>query len=263
MALDFGPHPDVVYDRAPLLTVLTQIRFPPVLSLLSQAGLAGFQAALRHRYETLLPAERVANVAVGAQAIGIEAAAPVWRLTDKAGDWTVGLATDFVSLETRAYGGTDDFLDRLEEVLVALRATVRPADSLRIGLRKVNAISAPDPADSRSLVGMVRQELLGPLAVERFPAPISGAFSQLRFEDGLNNLVISYGANKPADEKLDFIIDSDYSTEQPYELAGDAAMLGLLRHFSAGSTSFFHWALEDGYKEQLGPQPRAVSRGST
>lgn len=256
MPLDFGPHPDVVYDHAPLVTVLTQIRFPPVLSLLSQAGVTGFQAALRRDYPTLLPAERTANVAMSSTAVDVEASAPVWRLTNKQRDWTVGLAVDFVSLETRSYAGTDDFLHRFSQVLKALRATIRPAESIRIGLRKVNAIRSPDNSDSRSLLGRVRPEMLGPLAVEHFPAPISGAFSQLVFEDGINMLVIRYGANKPADDRLEFIIDSDYSTDQPHSIDADEAMLALLRHFSAGSTSFFHWALDDEYKKTLGPRPR-------
>ena len=255
MPLDFGPHPDVVYDRAPLMTVLTQIRFPPVLSLLSQVGVTGFQAALRREYPTLLPAERSANVAVTDSGVGVEATAPVWRLTNDQRNWTVGLAVDFVSLETSSYVGIDDFLLRLARVLAALRATVRPAESLRIGLRKVNAIQAPSGSDTYSLVGRVRREMLGVLGVERFPAPIAGAFSQLVFDDGLNHLVIRYGA-KPADEKLQFIIDSDYSTNQPYKVEADESMLGLLRHFSEGTTSFFHWALEDDFRQSLGPRPR-------
>lgn len=259
MPLDFGPHPDVVYDHAPLMTVLTQIRFPPVLSLLSRAGVTGFQAAMRGKYPTLLPPERTANVAVTETAVGVEASAPVWRLTTDEGDWTVGLAVDFVSMETRSYAGIDEFLARLAEVLRALRATVRPADSLRIGLRKVNAIGAPDSVDTRSLVGMVRKEMLGVLAVERFPAPIGGAFSQLVFKDDLNQLVIRYGANKPTDEELQFIIDADYFTDQPFTVDGDESILGLIRHFSVGTTSFFHWALEDGYLETLGPRPRSTA----
>jgi uncharacterized protein (TIGR04255 family) len=254
--LDFGPHPDVVYDRAPLMTVLTQVRFPPVLSLLSRAGVTGFQEALRREYPVLLPPERVANVSMTDASVGVEASPPVWRMTDSENSWTVGLAVDFFSLETSAYLGIDDFLTRFQRILKALRATVRPAESLRIGLRKVNSISAPDVADTRSLVGMVREEMLGVLAVEKFPAPIAGAFSQLVFEDGLNQLTIRYGANKPNDEKLDFIIDTDYSTEQPYAIDADEAMVGLIHHFSAGSTSFFHWALEEAYKDTLGPRPR-------
>jgi uncharacterized protein (TIGR04255 family) len=261
--LDFGPHPDVVYDHAPLVTVLTQIRFPPILSLLSQAGATGFQAALRRDYPVLLPAERTANVAMSQTAVDVEASAPVWRLTNEQRDWTVGVAVDMVSLETKSYAGTDDFLERFAHVLKALRATLRPAESIRIGLRKVNAIQAPDSVDTRSLLGLVRPEMLGPLSVERFPAPIAGAFSQLVFEDGLNRLIIRYGANKPAEDRLEFIIDSDYSTDQPHQVDADDSMLGLLRHFSAGATSFFHWAVEDDYKNTLGPRPRATASEAT
>ena len=38
MALDFCTHEDVVFEDAPLVMVLSQIRFPPILSLMAAAG---------------------------------------------------------------------------------------------------------------------------------------------------------------------------------------------------------------------------------
>lgn len=254
MGLDFGPHADVVFDRAPLATVLTQIRFPAVLSLLAPAGLAGFQMGVREEYPTLLPTERSASVSIGVDKVGVEAAPPVWRLTDEGRKWTVGLAVDFVSLETSAYAGTDDFLARLTRVLKVLRRTIRPAESVRVGLRKVNEVQVPSARETQSLLGIVRAEMLGPLAVESFPAPISSSSAQLSFRDDFHTLAVRYGLSSPTEDVTNFVLDIDYYNEQPYTVDAADGLLGLLRYFSEGSTSFFHWALEDEYSSHWVPR---------
>lgn len=255
MALDFGPHDDVVFALAPLKTVLCQVKFPPVLALLAPAGVAGFQAAVRDEYPTLLPLERVANVSISPETFGVSPAPPVWRFTHADRQWTVGLSTDFISIETSAYIGIDDFLARLARVLRALRRTIRPAESTRIGLRKVNAVKVPDPTDTVSLLGIIRPEILGLLAVPKFPAPIAHYSSELIFQDDFSGLAVR-SALQSREEGLHFVLDLDYFTEQPHAVDADEGSLGLLRHFSDGATNFFHWAVEEDYKATLQPRPR-------
>lgn len=256
MALDFGEHADVVFDHAPLLSVLCQVKFSPVLSLLTQAGATGFQAGLRDNYPTFLPVERAANVVFGPEQVGVQTAPPVWRMTDDSGKWTVGLAVDFVSLETSAYTHVEDFLGRFSEILSVLRSTIRPSDSSRIGFRKVNGVDLPMPGRTESLVGVVRPEMLGPLGADEFPVPIANFVSQLEFSEfEFNHLVVRYGL-QTVESRQQYILDVDYFTERPYEIDAREEFLSLLRHFSEGITSFFHWAMDDDYKDSLGPRPR-------
>lgn len=257
MALDFGEHADVVFERAPLATVLTQVKFPPVLSLLAPAGVAGFQVAIRDEYPTLLPLQRAASVSITPESFGVDPLPPVWRFASEGSQWTVGLATDFVSLETTTYAGIDDFLDRLRRVLAALRRTIRPAESTRVGLRKINRIASPDPRDTHSLVGIIRPEVLGMLAVHRFPAPIVAHETSLVFQDDFAALHVRTSLHMPSPELTNFVLDLDYFTSQPYATDPSDGLLGMLRHLSDGATNFFHWALEDEYKSSLGPRARS------
>lgn len=256
MPLEFCQHQDVVFERAPLIRVLSQIRFPPVLSLLTVAGVTGFQTAIRERYPTMLPVESTTEVTPEPNA---ETQAPVWRFTDEERQWTVGLAVNFVSLETPSYSHIGEFLERFQYILSALHRTVRPADSRRIGLRKVNMFEVAG-RDTTALVGVVRRELLGPLGTETFPAPIAGYFSNLMFADEDNALVVRHGLAEDdkgnSGDVTKFVVDLDYFTERPQEVDGTEAVIGLLRHFSDGMTSFFHWAVEDDYKIELGPRDR-------
>jgi uncharacterized protein (TIGR04255 family) len=257
VALDFGEHADVVFERAPLATVLTQVKFPPVLSLLAPAGVAGFQAATRSEYPTLLPLQHAASISITPESFGIDPLPPVWRFASEDSQWIVGLATESVSLETTAYVGIDDFLDRFRQVLAALRRTIRPAASTRVGLRKVNYIPAPDPHDTHSLVGMIRPEVLGMLAVPSFPAPISAHETNLVFQDDFAAFNVRTSLQTTDAGVTNFILDLDYYTSQPYTTDAADGLLGLLRHFSDGATNFFHWALEDEFKASLGPRPRS------
>jgi len=258
VALDFGTHEDVVFERAPLVSVLTQIRFPPVLSLMSAAGVAGFQTAIRDSYPTMLPAQRTATIAMGEQTVGVEQKAPTWRMQSQDGNWTVGVAADFISLETPSYSSIDEFLARCAEVLRAIHRTIRPAASVRVGLRKVNLLRYD--GEQENLSSIVRPEVLGSLAVRDFPAPLTNYFSQFEFTEDDNKLVVRCGLVIHDDEP-GFLLDCDCFTERPYPIDGRDTLIGLLRHFSDGITSFFHWSIQDAYKRQLGPRPRGAGEG--
>jgi uncharacterized protein (TIGR04255 family) len=146
LPLTFPDHPDVVFERAPLLVVLCQVKYPPILSLLTAAGVAGFQEAIRDLYPVLQP-EAGAQIELGPGGLAVSEKSPVWRMSSQDESWRVSVATDMAALEAFSYTSIDDFADRLAYVLEALRRTVRPEPSTRLGLRKVNDIEHPDVAD--------------------------------------------------------------------------------------------------------------------
>src|SRR4051794_15514584 len=102
---------------------------------MTAVGISGFQTAIRDIYPTLLPPEQATDISFTPQAVGVKQSAPLWRMTDEAGQWTAGISVDFVSLETPSYSSIGEFLSRLNFILRALRRTIRPGDSVRIGLR--------------------------------------------------------------------------------------------------------------------------------
>jgi uncharacterized protein (TIGR04255 family) len=255
VALVFAEHEDVVFDHAPLVAVIAQVRFPPILSLLTPAGATGFQTLLRNDYPEF-KVDQQANVAVSERLVNVERRAPIFRLRSEDDRWTVSLAADFVALETATYRDFGDFLTRLSKVLDATCRTLRPARSVRVGLRKVNEIQKA--TTNVSWRTMINPELLGVVDEPTLPATLSLALSELHFEDGTNTLVVRHGLHP---ERADvYLLDQDYSTDAPYDLYPDGDMATLLQHFSDGMTSLFHWALQREFKSTLGPQPRNAGR---
>ena len=254
MPLDFGKHDDVVYKHAPLVAVLCQVRFSPILSLLTEAGLTGLQTLLRDRYPKF-EKDVETNVGLSNDGLKLERKAPLFTLTSEDGVWRVSIAVDFVALETPNYTNFGEFLLRMTEILDAVHRTLRPTSSVRVGLRKVNHLHSEAVTSPHEWSEIVNPVLLGALGCEEFPVAPVFALSDLRFQDGDNMLVVRHGLH-PENPAI-YILDQDYSTERPYDIDAPAEITNLLQHFSDGMTSFFSWGLTDKYKQTLGPEPRA------
>ncbi len=253
MALDFGRHDDVVFSRAPLQVVLCQIKFPPIYSLLSEAGVAGFQEAIRPLYPKANKSVD-AQVQMTDQQMSVTKSAPTFQFQPEDGSWTVSLSADFVSLETPQYRHFGEFVRRLDHILVALSRTVHPATANRIGLRKVNRLTDPEAAEPSHWEGLLKRELLGIVAAPSLPSRVAFTYSEVHFPDEDNVMVVRHGKD-PAEDQA-YVIDIDYYTERPYSLEDTKPALELLQHFSDGATSFFHWCLEPKLYAQLLPHPR-------
>ncbi|MGY1747153.1 TIGR04255 family protein [Blastococcus sp. SYSU D00695] len=253
MALDFGTHADVVFDRAPLQVVLCQIKFPPIYSLMGEAGIAGFQEAIRHLYPKTNKSVD-AQFQVSDQQMSVMQSAPTFQFQSEDELWTVSLSVDFIALETPKYSHFGEFNERLERILAALARTVRPAATTRIGLRKANRLLHPNVSRPADWTGLLRPELLGVVAAQELPTPVQFAFSELRFQDEDNFMVVRHGLDPAAEQA--YVVDVDYFTERPYSLDEAESAHSLLRHYSDGITSFFHWCLEPRMYDYLKPHPR-------
>ena len=84
---------------------------------------------------------------------------PVWRFLDTSRLWRFSLATNFVSLETRAYRNRKDFAKRVEYISSVLSDTIDYLHMSRIGVRYVDRIYSEEKL--RDIEKYVRPEILG------------------------------------------------------------------------------------------------------
>jgi uncharacterized protein (TIGR04255 family) len=163
----FGdPVEEVPLAAAPLIAVIAQVRFPPVVSVAREDFIGPFQERIRKTYPVLRQ-ELESSVVLTPQ--GVHAggdAAPVWRFLDNSDqpEWKVSLASSFVALDTSRYSSRADFLGRLHTVLDALAATVNPALCDRMGIRYVDRVLLEEPQDQ--LASLVKPEVLGVAGVD-------------------------------------------------------------------------------------------------
>ncbi len=249
----FVDHEDVVFTRAPLVGVVCQVRFQPILALLTKSGVIGVQEALRVGYPKFSRHDE-REIAVGPQAVQVADKVPVWRFVDDTERWRVSLAVDFFSLDTERYSDFGEFLERLRFVIIALRRTLRPSRSVRVGLRYVNHFSYEGLSSASEWKSLLRPEVVGMVGTDlnlEESQTVSG------LSEGDDKLVIRSGTVH--DEPLKFLLDMDCFTERELEIAPDGDLVDLVASYSESLTSLFHWAIQSDLREYLGPHPRGAA----
>ncbi len=286
MALAFGEHNDVIFKKAPLVTVLAVIRFEPVLSLMSEVGIVGFQEGIRSRYPHFSNKEsgeiQIENQQPNVRNINVRKVPPVWMMQDESNRWRVSLAADFIGFQTLTYRNFDEFLERLMDILAVLDRTVHVSNSTRIGLRKINILTHPNISSPQDWKELLRPELLGIAGIEH-PGQLSNHRSTTSIKDGhaqftiisgpicktesefiKNSLQLTPAAKSESlgsetnESLVDILFDLDYGTIAPCRVGNGEEISKVLKEFSSGITSFFHWSITQKYYDWLEPELRDI-----
>jgi uncharacterized protein (TIGR04255 family) len=263
------PFPDserVVYRRNPLIEVICQLRFPPILRIAAVPPME-FQERIRAEYPLL--SEQIPEINIQVPPEMPPAVADLLKGTLTKGKiigygfsssdekWKVTLTRDFLSLSTAEYTRWEHFREHLEGPLQALIAFYAPAFFTRVGLRYQDLIR-------RSALGL-------PLTTkwsELIRPPIAGVHGapalEGSIEESLGQVLISlpqyggrvrmnYGiveaANVP--EKC-FLIDGDYYSE---ERTRTDDVDRILAYFNKQSGRLFRWCIEERLQQAMEPQP--------
>ncbi|MCY4663142.1 MAG: TIGR04255 family protein [Acidimicrobiaceae bacterium] len=254
----FGVSPERILLRAdPLVRVLAQIRFAPVLSIREQSFIAPFQEAIRHAYP-LVEKEMQQHVAQGVGGELHLGESVLWRFSDAERNWQVTLAQDFVALDCSNYSDRTDFVHRLDETLQAVGAHVRPVLTSRIGVRYTNRLR--EKLDQ--LPDFVRPALLGLANANLGAGEVVNELTQAEFTMNAVNLQGRWGhlpanaTHDPSIEALDrrsWILDLDAYTAvtTPFDPKTCAEET---ERFAGIVYGFFRWAVSDEFLGAHGAQ---------
>ena len=257
------PPQEVPLKDAPLIRVIAQLRFPPILSIEKSDFVGSFQEAIRESYPILQP-EQTQGFAFSPQGVVPTAPQVTWRFVDTADNWNwrVSLAPNFLALETTAYLSRRDFLKRLEDVLIALNESFKPASIERFGLRYIDRIIGQNLQDISSLV---KPEIAGMMAAN-FREYIHQTINESLFTipGGGEQIVARWGA-MPAGSTFDpeaieavtdpsWILDLDMSLSKNRDFCVEELMIEA-QHFAERIYTFFRWAVEDDFLRRYGGKP--------
>lgn len=160
MPLQGPPPAEIALPRAPLVSVVAQVRFQMHLPIRDPQRVAAFQEAIADRYPHLEPQN--VNVMMLSMQAPQQMVQPEfvihWRFSDLERNWRITLTPEFITLDTRAYQNRADFSERFEEILQALEDTLRPRLITRLGMRFINQIKAEHTSKIDKLL---RSEVLG------------------------------------------------------------------------------------------------------
>jgi uncharacterized protein (TIGR04255 family) len=252
------PPEEVPLKNAPLVRVIAQVRFPPILSIEKKDFVGSFQEAIRDKYPILQP-EQTQGWIFGPQ--GLMQADPqmVWRFADADGNWRVSLVSGSISLETVAYSSRNNFIERLEYVLNALDVHIKPQIVERFGLRYIDRLINQDLKDIPKLV---RPEVAGVVATEVGENILQSINESLfKLPEGQEQIIARWGllpANATIDptaiESIDessWVLDLDMSlsTQRVFSVEG---LVTEARQFAERIYTFFRWAVNDEFLHRFG-----------
>ena len=247
----FGAIPErIPLDPDPLVRVVAQVRFAPVLLVREQSFIAPFQDAIRGSYP-LVEKEMQQQVAPGAGGALQVAESVLWRFWDAERNWQVTLAENFVSLACGDYSDRADFLFRLAAALGAVGDYVRPVLTSRVGVRYTDRLSGPEKLER--LPEFVRSELLGLASAELGEGEAVGQLTQAEFSTDRVSLRGRWGLLAPGEthdmsieaiESPSWVLDLDAYTEvtSPFDSRFCAAEA---ERYAGIVYTFFRWAVSD------------------
>jgi len=257
-----GPAPtEVPLLRAPLVRVIAQVRFSPILAVQNSEHIAPFQEAIRSAYP-VLQQEHAQSFYVGPEGLASGQEPVAWRFSSMDGAWRASLTQDFLALETTSYSSRSDFLARMVDLLKGVHELLDPAVALRIGLRYIAQVTGEPLAMVSKLV---QPELLGLTDTSIFPfvknamseaqmeAPEEGGQLRLRWGHLAAGATVDPNAIKPIDEES-WVLDIDMWRSKQVsfdidELASD------IRSFSERLYAVFRWSVTDEFLLHYGGTP--------
>jgi len=257
-----GPSPkEVPLPNAPLVTVIAQVRFSPILSVQDAQFVAPFQEAVRATYP-VLSQEQAQSLVVGPQGVAAGQKQVAWRFTNVDGAWRLSLAPEFVALETTAYTSRSNFMERMQAVLRAVGKHLDPAVVQRVGLRYIDRVTGDALGD---ITELIRSEMLG-IVTTPLSQYAQHAISEavLDVPDNTGQLHARWG-RLPADSTVDpnaiepinepsWILDIDMFSNHHRPFAA-AQLIEDLGRFAEHIYTMFRWSVTDQFLRRYGGKP--------
>jgi len=150
-------HPPLTLPRSPLIFVLAQVQFPPLLAMKDRVP--ALQESLRKIGYLKLNHREVTFTNQNPQNNGVSKESfSQWEFIDRANRNSVLVDPRFVNLQSTEYVDFDSFTLKWQEVLEMFNQHVEPGMVSRLGLRYVDLIL---PSEGKAVDGYVAEGLRG------------------------------------------------------------------------------------------------------
>lgn len=254
----FPDSPRVIFDRNPLRQVICQLRFPPILAIISKEP-ADFQDRVRTnhpQYEKTLavsPIPKELTDILGSFPPSPEASVHKFRTVD--GKTEISLARDFIGVATTEYKRWEQFEATIRLAATALEQIYTPPFYSRIGLRYINIIDRGDCSLTGVSWGqLIKGSVLGLVAESDLTGKIKIAQSQTIVNLGQpdervtlrNGLILQEGGAENYGIDADFYCDKNTPPGETFSVLG---------RFNREAGYLFNWATTEQLRTALVPRP--------
>lgn len=219
-------------SKSPLVLVLAQVRFTPILSM--EGYVPKIQESLRARYPYYSQTETKGIIFGPEPSLQSEKR---WKFLNKKKSSSVSLSNTFVTLATNLYTKFEDFIEELDELLKLLGECVEITLTERLGLRYVDLVrltqneSFNDYFES-NLHGIQGKEIGAETFISKFEFVGVTDFGKLviRCTESMNGSFLPADLSDMADSALDYkitlepkekvrFLDFDHYSESPLDFS--------------------------------------------
>jgi len=261
----FPDSPRVKYLHSPLVSVIIQVRFPPILRIEGEVP-AAFQEAIRgvfplyERNQSTGQFDQLPPEVAKMLGAAIPQQQPVYAFKSEDESQVLSLSSDSMSLTSAKYTNWEEFLGLFTPAYQALVSLYKPAFLSRIGLRYQNVI-VPEQVgiDLTNWSNVLSASLLGEMAPGALVGgDIEEAGRQLRIiaPDRSSGVLLQHGIVREQNTgQLAYLLDTDSYTDQKTEVGNAFEKLG---HFNRRAGRAFRWGISTKLHDALGPEPMDV-----
>jgi len=253
----------VIYKKNPLAKVICQLRYPPILKIDSDVP-SGFQELIRSKYPLY-------NEKIQLQqemATGLKTQSPpqiIRRLTKTSVNknhefgssdnlWKINLTRTFLSLSTTEYPRWEDFIDKFQPSIDALKKVYEPPFFTRIGLRYVDIFDRSELAlNDCEWTDLFQPYFLGLLAssVAQEIKSFENSYEiNLSDDASIVRIATSFAQNAKTGENC-YMVDSDFYT--PGRTAIDA-LVEKLEFLHERATRLIQWMITEKLRNAMEPE---------
>jgi len=249
----------VIYQRNPLIEVISQLRFPPILKIANQDPVE-FQDAVRDDYPLLEIAKNVLLIDNRAPSSSEpQQLDTVYHFKSEDLNWKATLGQGFIALSTKNYERYEDFRQRFAKIISTFEELYTPAFYSRVGLRYQDlivrsALGLDDEPWSTLIPAYIAPELHRPEIFDDVMAStktwiLKSNKGQVAFRHGLVEA-------RDADQGLletAYLLDVDFFTEE--RVGRGSHVWDYLDEYNQSARNLFRWSIEEKLHLAMDPQP--------
>lgn len=212
-------------ERSPLRLVVCQVRHDRIAAVADASRALAIHEAISADFPTVDETfEETINVAGGPGGVAASRTEPRrgWRFRSHDEQWTVTLGDAHFAIETSAYGRWSGFRERFERLTRVVDDVLSPKIEHRLGLRMVDEIHHPAASDPVGFRGLIRDELLGPLAGGSLSPSIRSTQHLVELEGPDDTTVNLRHGCQTSNGSVSYLLDHDCFRQagRPFDVAG-------------------------------------------
>jgi uncharacterized protein (TIGR04255 family) len=265
--MDLPEFERVIYKRNPLVEVVCQLRFPPILKISHQEPVE-FQDAIRFKYplfETskLFEATKESipsEISQFVQQLGLPLQSNIaYSFKSEDQRWNLSITKDFIALASLSYERYEQFKQRLEEALEIFESIYKPSFYTRIGLRYQDLIIRSKLGiEDRDWSDLMARHIISELHDTSIASSIQTILKTLVLKTEIGQINLKHGlvtVKEPQrnNDEVAYLFDADFYTEQKVE--GSTNAWNILDQFNQSAGRLFRWSITDTLHTAMQPQP--------